>query len=191
MSKAQILDHVWRYDFGGDASVVETYISYLRKKVDAGEDTAPLIHTVRGFGYAIRDPRSADMSLRIRLTAISVLLVALGLTAAAVATHRYIESFMIDRLDQQLAVAATPNPGGLESLPGGSYAAFIGRKRPGAGDGHPEAPPTASSHACEKAPDGYSSSGGYRFRHGTSPFGQGRTSPACAAGWWWQRRCAT
>ncbi len=58
VSKAQILDHVWRYDFGGDASVVETYISYLRKKVDAGEDTVPLIQTVRGFGYAIRDPRS-------------------------------------------------------------------------------------------------------------------------------------
>ena len=57
MSKAQILDHVWRYDFGGDASVVETYISYLRKKIDAGEGTTPLIQTVRGFGYAIRDPR--------------------------------------------------------------------------------------------------------------------------------------
>ena len=57
VSKAQILDHVWRYDFGGDASVVETYISYLRKKIDAGEDTTPLIQTVRGFGYAIRDPR--------------------------------------------------------------------------------------------------------------------------------------
>jgi two-component system, OmpR family, response regulator len=57
VSKAQILDHVWRYDFGGDASVVETYISYLRKKVDTGDGTTPLIQTVRGFGYAIRDPR--------------------------------------------------------------------------------------------------------------------------------------
>jgi two-component system OmpR family response regulator len=56
LSKAQILDHVWRYDFNGDASVVETYISYLRKKLDrAGEP--PLIQTVRGFGYAIRPPR--------------------------------------------------------------------------------------------------------------------------------------
>jgi two-component system, OmpR family, response regulator len=53
VSKAQILDHVWRYDFGGDSSVVETYISYLRKKVDrTGEPT--LIQTVRGFGYAVR-----------------------------------------------------------------------------------------------------------------------------------------
>ncbi|MGO9794021.1 MAG: response regulator transcription factor [Solirubrobacteraceae bacterium] len=52
LSKAQILDHVWQYDFGGDANVVETFISYLRKKVDATGD--PLIHTVRGFGYSLR-----------------------------------------------------------------------------------------------------------------------------------------
>jgi two-component system, OmpR family, response regulator len=56
VSKAQILDHVWRYDFNGDASVVETYISYLRKKLDRAGDR-PLIQTVRGFGYAIRLPR--------------------------------------------------------------------------------------------------------------------------------------
>jgi two-component system OmpR family response regulator len=56
VSKAQILDHVWRYDFNGDASVVETYISYLRKKLDRAGDP-PLIQTVRGFGYAIRLPR--------------------------------------------------------------------------------------------------------------------------------------
>jgi two-component system, OmpR family, response regulator len=53
VSKAQILDHVWRYDFNGDASVVETYVSYLRKKLDRPGDP-PLIQTVRGFGYAIR-----------------------------------------------------------------------------------------------------------------------------------------
>lgn len=52
LSKAQILDHVWNYDFGGDSNVVETYISYLRKKVD--REGEPLIHTVRGFGYALR-----------------------------------------------------------------------------------------------------------------------------------------
>jgi two-component system OmpR family response regulator len=56
LSKAQILDHVWRYDFGGDSGVVETYISYLRKKIDRCGDVA-LIQTVRGFGYAIRRPR--------------------------------------------------------------------------------------------------------------------------------------
>jgi two-component system OmpR family response regulator len=55
VSKAQILDHVWDYDFAGKSGVVENYISYLRKKVDA-EDPA-LIHTVRGFGYVLRrDP---------------------------------------------------------------------------------------------------------------------------------------
>jgi len=52
LSKAQILDHVWEYDFGGEATVVETYISYLRKKVDRFDP--PLIQTVRGIGYALR-----------------------------------------------------------------------------------------------------------------------------------------
>jgi two-component system OmpR family response regulator len=52
LSKAQILDRVWNYDFGGQAHVVELYISYLRKKVDAGR--APLIHTVRGVGYVLK-----------------------------------------------------------------------------------------------------------------------------------------
>jgi two-component system OmpR family response regulator len=55
LSKDQILDHVWHYDFGGDASIVETYISYLRKKVDTVEPR--LIHTVRGVGYTLRLPR--------------------------------------------------------------------------------------------------------------------------------------
>jgi two-component system, OmpR family, response regulator len=55
LSKDQILDHVWHYDFGGDASIVETYISYLRKKIDA--TTPHLIHTVRGVGYALRLPK--------------------------------------------------------------------------------------------------------------------------------------
>jgi two-component system OmpR family response regulator len=54
LSKAQILDHVWQYDFGGDGRIVETYISYLRKKIDHGRP--PLIHTVRGVGYTIRLP---------------------------------------------------------------------------------------------------------------------------------------
>jgi two-component system OmpR family response regulator len=52
VSKAQILDHFWDYDFGGDAGIVETYISYLRKKIDIYEPT--LIHTVRGVGYRLR-----------------------------------------------------------------------------------------------------------------------------------------
>ncbi|MGO2748806.1 MAG: response regulator transcription factor [Pseudoclavibacter sp.] len=52
LSKAQILDHVWSYDFGGRETVVELYISYLRKKVDAGRD--PMISTVRGVGYMLK-----------------------------------------------------------------------------------------------------------------------------------------
>ncbi|MDT0305545.1 response regulator transcription factor [Streptomyces sp. DSM 44917] len=52
VSKAQILDRVWSYDFGGDARIVESYVSYLRRKIDDGR--APLIHTVRGVGYVLR-----------------------------------------------------------------------------------------------------------------------------------------
>jgi two-component system OmpR family response regulator len=52
LSKSQILEHVWQYDFDGESTVVETYISYLRKKVDHREPA--LIHTVRGFGYVLR-----------------------------------------------------------------------------------------------------------------------------------------
>ncbi|WP_143264248.1 response regulator transcription factor, partial [Amycolatopsis kentuckyensis] len=55
VSKAQILDRVWREDFGGDAGIVDTYISYLRRKVDTGEPK--LIHTVHGVGYVLREPR--------------------------------------------------------------------------------------------------------------------------------------
>ena len=57
VSKAQILDHVWQYDFRGDAGIVETYISYLRKKIDTYEPQ--LIHTVRGVGYRLRLPSKA------------------------------------------------------------------------------------------------------------------------------------
>ncbi|MDR7279564.1 response regulator transcription factor [Catenuloplanes atrovinosus] len=52
LSKAQILDRVWNYDFGGQANVVELYISYLRKKIDAGRK--PMIHTMRGAGYVLK-----------------------------------------------------------------------------------------------------------------------------------------
>jgi two-component system OmpR family response regulator len=54
LSKAQILDHVWQYDFGGDANIVETYVSYLRKKLDILGP--PLIQTVRGVGYRLSMP---------------------------------------------------------------------------------------------------------------------------------------
>ena len=55
LSKAQILDHVWDYDFRGESGIVESYISYLRRKVDA-DASAPLIHTRRGVGYVLRLP---------------------------------------------------------------------------------------------------------------------------------------
>ena len=56
LTREQILNQVWDYDFGGDARVLETYISYLRKKLDAHGPS--LIHTVRGVGYALRQPRT-------------------------------------------------------------------------------------------------------------------------------------
>jgi two-component system OmpR family response regulator len=58
VSKAQILDRVWNYDFGGDGRIVESYVYYLRRKVDKYEP--PLIHTVRGVGYALRLPRTGE-----------------------------------------------------------------------------------------------------------------------------------
>ena len=56
LTRPQLLEHVWEYDFGGDARVLETYVSYLRKKLDV--HGPPLIHTVRGVGYALRQPRT-------------------------------------------------------------------------------------------------------------------------------------
>jgi two-component system OmpR family response regulator len=56
LSKAQILDHVWHYDFGGEANVVETYVSYLRKKLE--KHGPPLIHTIRLVGYTLRAPEA-------------------------------------------------------------------------------------------------------------------------------------
>ena len=70
LSKQQILDHVWQYDFNGEDNVVETYVSYLRRKLDDREPR--LVRTVRGFGYVLRAETPAeiehlDMSLRSRL----------------------------------------------------------------------------------------------------------------------------
>ncbi|MFF0492964.1 response regulator transcription factor [Nocardia sp. NPDC004068] len=62
LSKPRILDHVWRYDFGGEVGVVETYVSYLRKKVDTGPDR--LIHTLRGVGYVMRAPSRSKSSAK-------------------------------------------------------------------------------------------------------------------------------
>ena len=64
VSKAQILDHVWEYDWNGDAAIVESYISYLRRKVDQiegrdGKPVTPLIQTRRGVGYMLREPKGS------------------------------------------------------------------------------------------------------------------------------------
>jgi two-component system OmpR family response regulator len=56
LSKTQILEHVWNYDFNGDTGVIESYVSYLRRKLDTGEPR--LLHTVRGVGYVLRVPRT-------------------------------------------------------------------------------------------------------------------------------------
>ena len=58
LSKAQILDHVWEYDFNGDAGIVESYISYLRRKIDPHTEE-PVIQTKRGFGYMLKVGKSA------------------------------------------------------------------------------------------------------------------------------------
>jgi two-component system OmpR family response regulator len=60
LSKSQILDHVWHYDFGGDGNVVETYVSYLRKKLE--KHGPPLIHTIRLVGYTLREAETANGS---------------------------------------------------------------------------------------------------------------------------------
>jgi len=62
LSKAQILDRVWNYDFGGQGNVVELYISYLRKKIDAGR--TPMIHTMRGAGYVLKASEGAPRAKR-------------------------------------------------------------------------------------------------------------------------------
>ena len=58
LSKPQILDRVWNYDFGGQANIVELYISYLRRKIDKGRE--PMIHTMRGVGYVLKPAAGAD-----------------------------------------------------------------------------------------------------------------------------------
>ena len=66
LSKAQILDRVWNYDFGGQANVVELYISYLRKKIDAGRD--PMIHTMRGAVMSSSQQFEVTVPARSRAT---------------------------------------------------------------------------------------------------------------------------
>ena len=99
LTRAQMLDHVWDYDFGGDASVLETYISYLRKKIDV--EAPPLIHTVRGVGYTCGcQGAERAVSLRARLLIGLVVLTAAGLAVAGVVTYAAERSFLVSRVDQ-------------------------------------------------------------------------------------------
>ena len=58
MTRNEILQRVWEYDFGGRSSIVDLYVSYLRKKIDTGRE--PMIHTVRGVGYMLRPPEQVS-----------------------------------------------------------------------------------------------------------------------------------
>ena len=109
VSKAQILDHVWHYDFGGDGGVVETYIGYLRRKVDAVQSPR-LIHTIRR--RRLRAARAVEvpsvvaaagpvMSLRTRLL-VGLGVVALVLSGVAVAITRAAECYLVAQVDDRL-----------------------------------------------------------------------------------------
>ena len=106
LSKAQILDRVWQYDFGGQANVVELYISYLRKKIDAGRE--PMIHTMRGAGYVLKPARDAarrasvPLTLTARLVAVVVLLVAVTARVIGTATTLAMRDYLTDRLDDEV-----------------------------------------------------------------------------------------
>ena len=127
LSKDQILDHVWNYDFGGNANIVETYVSYLRRKVDA--DGAPLIHTVEASATASACPRTERdfVSLRTRLLLAVLALVAVALVVAGAVTYVSLRNFLLERVDQQLLDARVPVSVNLErSLQNGGSAFGIG-----------------------------------------------------------------
>ena len=107
LTRAQLLDHVWNYDFGGDGRVLETYISYLRKKLD---DHGPsLIRTVRGVGYALAGAARLMSSLRTRVLASVLVLAAAGLIALGAVTYAEQQSFLQGRLDQEVRSPARPS----------------------------------------------------------------------------------
>ena len=104
LSKGQILQNVWRYDFGGNSNVVETYVSYLRKKLDAAGP--PLIKTVRQAGYMLEVARALDAARACRSGAARRSAWSCsrssGLAAADVATYTSLRSFLVQRVDNTL-----------------------------------------------------------------------------------------
>ena len=107
LSKGQILQNVWRYDFNGNANVVETYVSYLRRKLDAGGP--PLIKTVRQAATCSRSD-ACRLSLRARLLLAVISLAAVGLVVANVVTFTSLRSFLLDRADRTLDESAQLDP---------------------------------------------------------------------------------
>ena len=132
LSKAQILDHVWQYDFGGDGGVVETYIGYLRRKLDTVDPK--LIHTVRGIGYTIRATELVvRLSLRARLAGGDGAGRGRARRSSASIVTRTTRGHLIDQIDARLAGRPSGRrPGGTE------------RSRPGPG-GRPAVRPTSTS----------------------------------------------
>ena len=104
LSRSQILDEVWAEGFEGESNIVETYISYLRKKVDRFDP--PLIHTVRGRRLHVAG--APAVTLRRRLVATMVVVVAMGLIAVDLVTLASLRSFLVGRVDSQLTVATAP-----------------------------------------------------------------------------------
>ena len=108
---------MWRYDFGGDVNVVESYVSYLRRKIDTGEKR--LLHTLRGVGYVLREPEVATLDnsgvaaqgrrgvpLRVGLVAATLVLVAFGLLASGIAVTTILQHSLMNRVDETLLDAS-------------------------------------------------------------------------------------
>ena len=116
LTRAQLLEHVWDYDFNGDARVLETYVSYLRKKLDAH---GPAAHPHRARGGLRAAPAASMMaSLRARLLAAVLALTACGLLLAGGITYIEQRSFQYSRVDQELRAAVMPVSGALEQMVG-------------------------------------------------------------------------
>ena len=182
LSKGQILQNVWHYDFGGNANVVETYVSYLRKKLDSLGP--PLIKTVRQAGYMLeavamsRAPgEMSRLSLRARLVLGVLLVAAVGLLVADAVTYAALRSFLLDRVDQTLDDDHRRAPRGTpaQSCLGRSTAGRASAGRPPA-DGPRRPAPASSSRSAR--PAARSSARCRREQFGEDAVGRRRTCPA-------------
>ena len=166
LSKRQILDNVWNYDFGGDANVVETYVSYLRRKLDSARaaadphGSAGRLRAARTGSVVTCGGRSGGrigaalrgMSLRARLLLVLAVLSAAGLLAADVATYTALRSSLFQRVDTSLDTSATgvssslAAEGSARARPGLAAAAHpVPRAVRGAHAGHVRRDPAAAT----------------------------------------------